>query len=286
MTLVHRLERPRGGDLLGIHHNLYIARFEFVHAASEYDATTINEHDVSEDVLNLVHLMSRHDNRAAAVVVVVQQRIVELLAIQDVQTKGWLVQHQQLRVNGHDQGEMQLGHHALRQFPDLTAKPDGGLGEKTFRLRAIESGMDAGHVIERLRDLDPARQHSHIRDEADIAHELVALGPGITSQHPQFSLIRGKAQNRVERGGLARAVGADESEDAPLFDAQIHAVERDRCAEGLAQAACFYAGHGFSVPPFWLSTSTGGLRHPAAVLPGTGRAAEWSRRPWAILRQE
>ena len=39
------------------------------------------------NVLDLFHLMCRHDNGAAAVEVVVQQGIVELLAIEDVKTK-------------------------------------------------------------------------------------------------------------------------------------------------------------------------------------------------------
>ena len=140
---------------------------------------------------------------------------------------------------------MQLGHHALRQFPDLAGAPDGCLRQKTFRLRAIESRMHAGHVVERLRNLDPARQHRDIGNEADIAHQLIALGPGVASEHSQFSLIWGEAENRVERGGLAGAVRADESEDAALFDTQIHAVQRDGCAEGLAETACFYDCHGF-----------------------------------------
>ena len=141
----------------------------------------------------------------------------------------------------------------------LAGALDVGLGEKTFRLRAIESRMHAGDVVERLRNPDPARQHGDIGDEADIAHELIALGPGIASEHPQFSLIRGEAENRVERGGLACAVGADESEDAALFDPQIDAVQRDGCAEGLAETACFDACHGFSAP----SSALGLCEHPA-----------------------
>ena len=118
---------------------------------------------------------------------------------------------------------------------------DRSLRQKTFRLGAIESRMHAGNVVERLRNPYPAGQHSDIGDEADIAHELIALVPGIASQHPQLSLVRGEAENRVERGGLACAVGTDEPEDAALFDPQIDAIQRDGCAEGLAQTARFDA---------------------------------------------
>src|SRR5438876_4151485 len=103
LALVNWLEHPCSCRFFGIHHHFHIARLEFFHAASEYDAATIDEHHISENVLDLVHLMCGDHNGAAAIEVVVEQGIVELLAKQNVETKGWLVQHQQPRVNGHDQ---------------------------------------------------------------------------------------------------------------------------------------------------------------------------------------
>src|SRR6266436_2975107 len=200
--------------------------------------------------------MCGYDDGAGAVEVGVQQRIVELLAIKEVEAKRVLVQHQQFRVNGHDQSEMYLGHHALRQLPDLTGAADVGLRQKTFRLRAIESRMHAGNVIERLRNPHPAGQHGDIGNEAGVAHELIAFGPGIASEYSQFSLIRGEAENRVERGGFACAVRTHESKDAALCDAQIDAVERDGCAEGLTKTACFYDCHGFRASPCPWGNST------------------------------
>jgi hypothetical protein len=140
---------------------------------------------------------------------------------------------------------VQLGHHALRQFPDFADAADVGLRQKTFRFRAIESRMHAGHVVERLRNPHPARQHGDIGDEADIAHELIALAPRVASEDPQFSLIWSEAENRVERCAFACAVRTDEPENAALIHLQIHAVQRDGCAEGLAEAPCFYDFHGF-----------------------------------------
>src|SRR6266850_2395315 len=190
---------------------------------------------------------------------------------------------------------MQLRHHALRQFPDLAGAPDGGLGKKAFRLRAVESRMHAREVVESLPNPHPARKHGDIGNEAGIAHELIALGPGVMSKHLQFSLIGGESENRVERGSFACAVGTDESENPALFHPEIDAIHRDRCAEGLAEAACFYACHVFSAPSWGNSTRAFStlchpkmaccLRHPA-VLPPSARAAESLRGPWAILRQE
>ena len=113
LALVDRLERPCRRDLLGMHHHFHVARLQFFHAAIEYDAAAIDEHHIGEDVLDLFHLMRRHHDGAVAIEVVVEQGIVELLAKQNVEAKRRLVQHQQFRVNGHDQGQVQLRHHAL-----------------------------------------------------------------------------------------------------------------------------------------------------------------------------
>src|SRR6266478_9249570 len=101
-------------------------------------------------------------------------------------------------------------------MPDLARVFDSGFRQQAFRLGAIESRMHALDVIERLRNPYPARQDGDIGDEADIAHEPIALGPGVAPQHSQFSLIGSEAENRVERGGLAGAVGTDNPKDAPF----------------------------------------------------------------------
>src|SRR5207248_833341 len=101
LTLVHRLERPCRGGLLGTHRHFQITRLQLFHAAIQYDPSAVDEHDIREHVLDLFHLMCRYHDGAVAIEVVVQQGIVELLAIQDVQTQRWLVQHQQSSVDGH-----------------------------------------------------------------------------------------------------------------------------------------------------------------------------------------
>src|ERR1700720_4359708 len=127
--------------------------------------------------------------------------------------------------------------------------------------------------------------------------------------------MRYEAENGVERRGLARAVGTYQSKDAALFHAQIHTVQRNRCAERLMQSTCFYACHGFSAllygdstrrvsPAHHRALRLSTIRHStrqvfrvsrpqmtvrlrrSVVLSLSGRAAEWWRGPWAILRQE
>src|SRR5258706_4892489 len=144
---------------------------------------------------------------------------------------------------------MQLRHHALRQVSDFLAGADVGFGKKAFCLRTIESWMHASHIFDHLRDLDPARQYGDIGDEADIAHELIARGPRIPSQYLQLSRVGDKAEDGVERGSLAGAVGTDEPEDAALFYTEMDAIQRDGSTETLAEAASLYACHGFSASP-------------------------------------
>src|SRR5215469_13827910 len=109
--------------------------------------------------------------------------------------------------------------------------------------------MHTRDVIERLGHANPARQDGNIGHETDIAHQLIAIIPGIAPKHFQFPLVRSKAENGIERGRLSRAIRPDESNNATLFDPEIHTVERNRCAKHFAQTARFYCRHGFSGPP-------------------------------------
>src|SRR4051794_9407383 len=102
--------------------------------------------------------MGCDDDGAAAVKVVVEQRVVELFAKENVEAEGWLVEHKQTGVNRHYDRKVQLRDHTLGQFPYLAFTTDGGSGQETLRFRAIEMWMDSGDVIEDLRDFDPARK--------------------------------------------------------------------------------------------------------------------------------
>ena len=153
--------------------------------------------------------------------------------------------------------------------------------------------MHALDIIERLRNPQPARQNGDVGDEANITHKPVALGPGITPEHSQFTLIGSQAEDGVQGRGLPRPVGSDDAKDPALFDTQIDPVQCDVAAEGLPQAACFYACHGFSSSPrAFLRLSA--LRRPraadgfgrSAVLPPLVRAVRWLRRSWAIPHSE
>ena len=159
------LERAGGFEVRGADQQFGEARFDLLHGGDEHDAAAIDEDDVGEDVLNFFDLVRGDDNRAVAIEVVVEQRIVELLAVEDVEAERGLVEDEQPGVDGHDDGEVKLRDHALGEFADFAGGTDGSPGEKAFCLGAIEARMNSGDVIERVRDADPARKHSDVGDE-------------------------------------------------------------------------------------------------------------------------
>jgi hypothetical protein len=80
----------------------------------EHDASLVDEDHVGEQVLDLLHLVRRDHDRAFLVEVVIQQGVVERAPIQQVEPERRLVEHQQLRVDGEDQREVQLRDHPAR----------------------------------------------------------------------------------------------------------------------------------------------------------------------------
>ena len=127
LTLVYGFEGARGGDLLRMHDEFQIAGFVIFDGGIQQDPAAVHEDDVGEKVLKLFHLMGGDDDSPAAIEVVVEQGVIELLAIESVQADGGLVEHQQSGVDGHDQSEVELGHHAFGQMPDFRVRLDGGL---------------------------------------------------------------------------------------------------------------------------------------------------------------
>ncbi len=65
------LEGSRNCGSFRIHRHFQIARLEFFHAAAEYDAAAMDEHDIGEHILDIVHLVCGDYDRAAAVEIIV-----------------------------------------------------------------------------------------------------------------------------------------------------------------------------------------------------------------------
>jgi hypothetical protein len=79
--------------------------------------------------------------------------------------------------------------------------------------------MNRCDEIERLPHPHPARQHGNVSDEAHIADKTIALPPRISPEDPEVPLVGCEADDCVQRGGLAGAVGTDQPDDATFVHA-------------------------------------------------------------------
>jgi hypothetical protein len=244
LAFLNGFEGTGGVELCGVGHELEVAGVEVFHAATEDEVAAVDEEEVGEDVLDLVDLVGGDEDSALVVEVVVEQGVVELLAEEDVEAEGGLVEDKELGVDGHDEGEVELGDHPFGELADLAGSLNGGAGEEGFGFGAVETGMDTGYEVDGVGDAHPAGENGHVGDERYIVHEIVALGPGIAAENGERAVVGGEAEDGVEQGGLAGSVGADEAEDATLGDVEVDAVECDGGAVGFVEAAGLDGGHG------------------------------------------
>src|SRR5262245_2067433 len=91
-----------------------------------------------------------------------------------------------------------------------------------------------------VQDGEP-RERPHDLKRADQAEAADRVGPEPGERAPAEPHVAGvgleEAGQQVERGGLARAVGADEPEDLALGHRQVEAAHRLDAAEALGQPA-------------------------------------------------
>src|SRR5205807_3802633 len=93
----------------------------------------------------------------------------------------------------------------------------------------------------------------------------------------------------VERGGLARAVGADHRDDLPLVDDEAHVVDREQAAEALDDVLHLeeVAGRGDRggrrLAAVRLGRGRGGHAVPLTAASGSDSAPAWSSTLRALL---
>jgi hypothetical protein len=78
-----------------------------------------------------------------------------------------LIQHQQLRVPGHRQGERQLGLLAAGQLADLPVQPDAELSQPGPGERQVPVPVEAAGNLQHVGDGQVAVQRGVLRDETD-----------------------------------------------------------------------------------------------------------------------
>ena len=199
----------------------------------------VDEQYVGEQILHFFHLMSGDQYGPRLVHVVIDQCVVEGAAGQYVEAESRLVEHQQSGVDGHGQGQVHPGLHALGQFAHAASAGDTGFGQQCRRPVAAKARMDAGDEIDGVVDAQPRRQHRDIGDETRIVHERRAFVKGLAAQHLKPTLVGGQSKNGAQSAGLAGAVGPDEPDYTARLHREIGPIQRNVLAVFFRQILSF-----------------------------------------------
>ena len=188
--------------------------------------------------LGVLHHMRREDHRGAGLGAL-QHHLLQHRLVHRVEAGEGLVQDQQARVCHQGGGQLHLLRHALRQLLDL-AVGEGGQAEAVEQAPRRALGVVAAHTLQPA-EIDHGLQHRHLaveaallRQEADVAAAPLA---GRAAQHldrpaggPQ------DVERHAQRRGLARAIGAQETEDAALGDIEAQVIDGGEVFEALGDA--------------------------------------------------
>ena len=180
--------------------------------------------------LGLVHIGRGDDDGRAAQKRLVQDRP-KLTAGHRVDAGGGLIEQQQRRLvdEGAAQGQFLL--HAPRQVPcqPLAMALQSGEGEQPGFALALLGGWHPVQVCEKVEVLlhrEPAVEAEHLRHVADAGVDRGGVADGVGPQHARLTRARPHDGGKhLQRRGLARAVGAEQSEDLTLGDGQGEAVD-------------------------------------------------------------
>ncbi len=148
---------------------------------------------MSQQSFDLLHLMGADDDALVTIVVVVQQSIIELLAVEDIQTQGGFIQHQQVHVDGHNERQVQLSYHPLGEtlYPLCRANRllndyydgDKSIIISTHQVEEIEALLthlifiDRGEIILDIAMDDIANRFSEVLIHPDKVEQARQLNP-------------------------------------------------------------------------------------------------------------
>src|SRR3546814_4714952 len=142
---------------------------------------------------------------------------------------------------------MQLHDHALGQLLHPRIGFDLGVRQRGLAFGTVKTRMHPLDKIDGLRHPYPARQHRHVGNETHLLHQRVAMGPRVQAEHTELTLERDQPKNRLQRGGLAGAIGTDQADDTTGRQLEADPVHRDGVLVAFAQIACADdTGHYFS----------------------------------------
>ena len=216
--------------------------------ALRQDAAVVDDDDAVGEVLGLVEVVGREQDRGAQRA----QALDELpgpASGRGVEARGGLVEEEQLGVADDAEGEVEPPALPAGEGPHpgvgLLVQPGEGehLGDGA-RVRVV-AGVQA-HQLARGEGVLEARLLEH---DPDSLPEGPAAGLRVEPEHLDRARVRGPvALEHLDRGGLPGAVGAEQGHDLTLVDREVEAVDGPDLPVDLAQAPDLDRGHHPDLP--------------------------------------
>src|SRR5690606_21824484 len=114
VALEYRVQLPCPFRVLTRRHQLHVTFRQSIHTGMQDDMAVVDEHDVRQEVLDLLDLVGGDEDRTLLVEVVIQEVSVKLLAKDDVEAERGLVQNKEPGIDRGNDRQVQLRHHAFR----------------------------------------------------------------------------------------------------------------------------------------------------------------------------
>ena len=219
------------------------------HCARSHDLAMVDHGHMGAHALHERHHMRGDDHRAAGAHVI-DEDVLDVRARHGVDRFEGLVEHEDARAVDHRGRQADLlghaggivAHHDVRggrevECGDQVLRAGRGLGARHAAQHAgVDNQLHAGERGENLFGL---------RHQANQAFGGIHVLPHIVAQDHRHAAVRHKqAREHVDRGGLARAVGTDQTVERSGGDVEGKAVHGDFVAEALEQSPDRH-GHGW-----------------------------------------
>ena len=221
-----------------------------------------------------------------------EDEIADLLPTDGVEAAHRLIEDDELRIVQERLRQADALGHALAEAPDRSID---GVGQAHLRdhlvgaplARLLVHPAEASAQIEELVRLQ-VLVHVGVLGQVPEATHLVGSGALFSEEANAPRGGKDEAEDRLDRGGLAGPVGAEDPEDLPLLHREIHAAHRldllpeEAEHEGLGEALHLEHGLGLAArrglgieerPLFWALLALGlalGLAHGLRSLTGAG----------------
>ena len=252
-----------------------------------HDLGLVHDHEVVAQLLGLVHVVGRDDERRAAALELIEA-LPQQVARLGVQAGRRLVEDDEVRLVDERAGDRQAPLHAAGQGLDLVLGALVELDELEELIgplaRDLAGDVEVARVhLQVLAHRELGVEVVDLRHDAEARLDLAGLRARIHPEHAQLTLgHRARARDHPHRRGLARAIRSEEAERLARTHVEVDAVDRDEAVrEALGQAARMdergLAAHGDRHSRPMRSSVLIGLRPWRPVLTGSVRLpiSEW-----------